>query len=424
MGVPDRQLEHLAACHSWDKEGNAIKCQHKFMRAISQGAGDISTTGADMARFMRALLNGGCLDGRCILRPETFAAFVDMDQNRFHPEAQGLGFVMMEADIGGHHAIGHGGGQDGYSTSMSLFPEAGIGIFVSQFSYVGIPAEDRMSVYLDMFSRMGLVNTYGAAGKTIGEFAETFLPKPVNHREQVSAEFVAQDLSPLAGVYAGTRQISATLHSRILRALGTFQVVVKGDEVFIADKGPFKQAGERVLAAPGEKQRWFYEIRNDGHVLLQNADGAAISMFAKQPWHYQAKFVVLPVLLPLLLAVPALLVWLLGSKTSPSRPIGKLSALIGAALLIGLYLEFEYYSANYFPEGPTLMLMAWRLLINLAWLAALYLLYRVVNTRALLFQFVGPKHSAMALLNVLLVVSALVVVILIPYWGLLGNFSR
>ena len=74
VGMPDSQFEHLAACHSWDSNGQLTKCTPKFMREGYQAAGDITSTGADIARFMLALLDGGCLDSRCVLKAKTFSA--------------------------------------------------------------------------------------------------------------------------------------------------------------------------------------------------------------------------------------------------------------------------------------------------------------------------------------------------------------
>ena len=141
IGVPDWQAEHLAACHSWDASGQPVKCMAKFAREGYQAEGDVTTTGSDMARFMSALLNGGCLDGTCVLRPETFRQFTDLDMNRLHPDALGMGFLIYEKEMAGRQAIGHDGGQDGFSTSLTLFPESRVGVFVSLFSFVGIPEE-------------------------------------------------------------------------------------------------------------------------------------------------------------------------------------------------------------------------------------------------------------------------------------------
>ena len=106
VGMPDSQFEHLAACHSWDSNGQLTKCTPKFMREGYQAAGDITSTGADIARFMLALLDGGCLDSRCVLKAKTFSEFTDLNANRVHPLASGMGFIVYEKAR--CRAAGHG----------------------------------------------------------------------------------------------------------------------------------------------------------------------------------------------------------------------------------------------------------------------------------------------------------------------------
>ena len=60
VGMPDWQFEHLAACHSWDSNGQLTKCTPKSTREGYQAAGDITSTVYDIARFMLALLDEGC----------------------------------------------------------------------------------------------------------------------------------------------------------------------------------------------------------------------------------------------------------------------------------------------------------------------------------------------------------------------------
>ena len=66
IGVPDRQVEHLAACHSWDARGRPVKCMAKFVREGYQAAGDVTTTGSDMhfwpAARIPAMAGGKMLD--------------------------------------------------------------------------------------------------------------------------------------------------------------------------------------------------------------------------------------------------------------------------------------------------------------------------------------------------------------------------
>ena len=422
MGVPDRQLKHLAACHSWDGNAQLTKCTPKFMKEVFQGAGDITTTGSDMARFMIANLDNSCLDGSCVLKQATYDQYVDMDQNRFHPLAKGLGLIMFEYGIGDTYSIGHSGGQDGFSTTMVLFPDNKTGIFISQFTFMGIPSRHNLSMIMDMIGRGSLVNPYSEANKVIAEFAETYIPESSKSEQPVASEFTKDDLSKLAGVYADTRGVGIQLLARVSRTLSTLPVSVSGDEVMIGGKGPYNQTGDRLLTMEGDSLKWFYKINGD-HAVLQNSNGLAIAMFSKQPWHQQAKFVVFPLLLAILLAVPALIFGLVKRQSPASRNVGFLVFFSGLAVLVGFYLDMEYFTANYYPEGATLAMISWRLLINLGWVAALVALYTLIKNRPELIGFGGAAASLRSLLVVLFAVAAIAVAVLLPYWGLVGNFT-
>ena len=423
MGVPDWQLEDLAACHSWDSSGQLVECKHLYMRSAYQGAGDITTTGDDMARFMLALLDDSCLDGRCVLKPATHAQFVNMDTNRFHPLAKGMGYIMYEKARDGHHSIGHDGGQTGFSTSLTLFPETGTGIFISLFSYIGIPALDTVSMWLDFIQRGSLVDNYGAANGAVAEFAETFFPEPREHPMLEESSFDRDDLSILDGIYVDTRQIGSLLHTRMMRTLATMKVEATSDEVIIDGKGPYRQSGDRLLTMEGEPLEWFYQVKGD-HVVMQNSDGLGIAMFAKQPWHQQAKFAVFPLLPVLLLALPALFFARRQRECPARRKLGYLVCFSGLALWVGLYFEFEHFAEVYYRQGPGLFLFGWRALINLSWVSALFALYVAFANCRELVAVNGFVVGLRSLFVALLVIAALGVAVLLPYWGLVGNFGH
>ena len=83
----------------------------------------------------------------------------------------------------------------------------------------------------------------------------------------------------------------------------------------------------------------------------------------------------------------------------------------------------EYFTANYYPEGATLAMISWRLLINLGWVAALVALYTLIKNRPELIGFNGAAASLRSLLVLLFAVAAIAVAVLLPYWGLVGNFT-
>ena len=71
-------------------------------------AGALSTTGADMTRFMLAFLADGTLDGATILKPETVRA-MEARQFELHPALRALGFILMEYSSNGQRIVGHAG---------------------------------------------------------------------------------------------------------------------------------------------------------------------------------------------------------------------------------------------------------------------------------------------------------------------------
>jgi len=93
-------------------------------------AGSLAATGADMGRFMIAHLQNGAFDGTRILREDTAI--------QMHTSATGtitpLNRIMLgfyESSINGHRAIAHGGDTQWFHSDLQLFPDDGIGFFVS-----------------------------------------------------------------------------------------------------------------------------------------------------------------------------------------------------------------------------------------------------------------------------------------------------
>ena len=420
MGVPDRQFEYLDACHSWDESGNTVQCTHKFMRAVYQGAGDISSTGADMSSFMAALLDGGCLEGRCLLRQETFAQFTDMDMNRLHPNGKGLGFILYEKEIAGRFAYGHDGGQDGFSTVMTLFPDHNVGVFISIFSYVGIPDDDSLSTWLDMFGRMPVVSTYGEANAAVESFAERFLAPPP--ASGPAGDWEPEDLAFLEGNYLGTRAVGSSLLTRMMRVGAATSVEVNGDEVSIAGNGPWRQAGQGVLRKEGEPYDYLYTRRNDD-IFLQLSIAPPVDMLVKKPWHMNLRWTVLPLLIPILLAPLGLIYAAVQRKTALRARFGLLVGLSGIAVVLGIWMELEYFSSAYFAREGFLALVGWRLLLNAAWLAALYSLFLLLTRRQLLLEFGNARGVVVSLGVLLFALASAITVVLLPYWGLVGNFT-
>jgi CubicO group peptidase (beta-lactamase class C family) len=101
-----------------------------FFETISAApAGALTATGTDMGRFMRALLNGGELDGVRILSK----ARLDEMMAPTEPTPAGyLGLAFFGTKVAGHDTVGHDGATMAFFSQLLLFPERGFGIFVSR----------------------------------------------------------------------------------------------------------------------------------------------------------------------------------------------------------------------------------------------------------------------------------------------------
>lgn len=93
-------------------------------------AGSLSSTAADMARFMIAHLQGGQLGGARILRPET-AQLMHSRLFALDQAANGMAHGFYEESRNGRRIIGHAGDTVYFHSDLHLVPDANVGFFVS-----------------------------------------------------------------------------------------------------------------------------------------------------------------------------------------------------------------------------------------------------------------------------------------------------
>src|SRR5437763_4336984 len=109
---------------------NAAKKPRDFEFVQAAPAGALSTTAADMTRFMLAFLQDGSVDGVAILKPETVRQ-MQTRQFELNPMICGLGITFMEYWSDPVRVIAHGGDTLWFHSDMILVPEAHIGYIIS-----------------------------------------------------------------------------------------------------------------------------------------------------------------------------------------------------------------------------------------------------------------------------------------------------
>lgn len=103
----------------------------------------MTTTATDMARFVRAHLQGGVTDQGRILESDSSAT---MHERRFGNDDRlnGMCFGFYELSREDVRIVGHAGDTEQFHSLLALLPEHGVGIFVSYNSPGGIDARDEL----------------------------------------------------------------------------------------------------------------------------------------------------------------------------------------------------------------------------------------------------------------------------------------
>jgi CubicO group peptidase (beta-lactamase class C family) len=108
----------------------------EYVTAISAGA--LSATPDDYARFLRAILRGGELDGERILTPASVDQMLRFnDHSPGVSEArQGIGLSFtIDQSRPSVTIIGHGGDTELFHSDFQLYPSLGLGVIVTQNTY-------------------------------------------------------------------------------------------------------------------------------------------------------------------------------------------------------------------------------------------------------------------------------------------------
>jgi CubicO group peptidase (beta-lactamase class C family) len=130
--LTDRVRDDLASAYTF-KKGHFDPV--KYLRIEVPGAGSIFSTVNDMAKYVAALMNKGANEYGRYVKPETFEQMLT-PQLEIDPRLNinvGLYFVLTELgddQSGRHRVIWHNGGWPGFSSSMWVAPDDGLGIVV------------------------------------------------------------------------------------------------------------------------------------------------------------------------------------------------------------------------------------------------------------------------------------------------------
>ena len=148
-----------------------------YLYVVDRPAGQMSTTAADMTRFMIAHLGDGSAGGGRILAPASVRA---MREPLFqaHPDLPPILHGFFRSDRNGEVVYGHGGDVNGFHSDLSLLPERALGVFVSFNADPAATARAHLvDAFLDhFFPAAYLGEPVTPATREIARYAGEYLP--------------------------------------------------------------------------------------------------------------------------------------------------------------------------------------------------------------------------------------------------------
>jgi CubicO group peptidase (beta-lactamase class C family) len=293
-----------------------------FETIVSSPAGALSASGEDMGRFMRALLNGGELDGVRILSQKSLD---EMMAPRNQTAAGYLGLFFYTSNTAGRHAIGHNGGTMTFFSDLQLFRQPGVGVFTC-------------------LDGMGEIKEAEDIPDPTHAIAERFLPAETDDFNKAGA--LPPTDPAVAGVYHSTRRADSTF-LRLVDLLSERDVSVDaaGNATTLPAIWPFvkgmqfKHIGPNLYEGP-RGMRLYLEGSGTGNPRLV----MPAMEYHKVPSSLNAKVIVPALLASLLVALLTLLCWPIaallrrrsGKPFSEDRTICSMYTLSRLVLLIDL----------------------------------------------------------------------------------------
>jgi CubicO group peptidase (beta-lactamase class C family) len=295
-------------------------------------AGSLSATGADMAKFMIAHLEGGRYGGAQLLRPETVAMMHDTSLTILPPlNRMLLGFY--EKNRNGRRIIGHDGDTQFNHALLRLVLDDHVGI------YIAVNTADGYKLRSDLFTA----------------FINHFFPAPDSRSadETVDPKTAAQHARMIAGGYDNSKTWRFNF-PHIIVLLAQERVVANADGSISIEGEPdkWREFQPFVWRKEGSTERLAAKIENGKVVRFSYDELSPFMMFNRTSFWESAEWLlpllkisVAVLLLAVLLWPVAWIVRRVRAKTlSAHGDTAVVFHLMGAAALASVLIAYAWFS--------------------------------------------------------------------------------
>ena len=407
--LPPNLADDMAISYAMEK-GRYVEKPFELVASFGP-AGAMSASSVDMVKFGQAILNGGELNGRRILRPETVVEMLDRAFTH-HGGMMGMALGFYEADLAGVRVLGHGGDTQWFHSNLAIDLQHGLAMFVS----------------------------FGAAG---GGTVRSSLPEAFFSEYFAAAEPAPkppEDFNERAGKYAGTYKFWRGNFSQFEKALGLagggIQVAPSGENTLIlmgmggakqyveVGENLFQEQDSKVSLSPGLAPRLLgFQENEAGEITGFVLDGLPFMSTYKAAFYQTGNFSLTLLALSLIVFLAVILRRLyqraaFRALPDAERKVQRAAALVAIVNVLVLVIGVIVIATaldNLFGEVPTaLKLFLW--LPFLVVLAELYMLqqtFMVWKDGLLTGAFARLRYTAVAL-------AGLFMCWFYWYWNLIG----
>ena len=258
-------------------------------------AGSLSTTGADMARFMIAEMKAYSGADSTLLKQET-AQRMQTTMFRPVPPSVGMAIGFFERDRNGHRIREHGGDTQVFHSKLAMFMDDNVGVFMSFNSSGKEVAAHRIRESL------------------VAQFADRYFPAPLP--ELVKAPDVQANAQAVTGRYASSRRAETTFF-KLFTLLGQGSVMSKPDGAMTVP-GLDGLNGQPLEWHPVAPNVWRDKdspdqvaVKMDGNrVQMLSADEAGgILVFLPVPWQQSGAWILPVISIASVILVLTVLAW-------------------------------------------------------------------------------------------------------------------
>lgn len=245
-------------------------------------AGSMSATAVDMSKFMIAHLQKGAYNGQRILKAET-ADLMHNSLTQLIPPLNGIRLGFYDQNTNGQHIISHGGDTQYFHSNLSLYMDAGVGIFLS-INSSGVPGS--------LFR-----------GPLLQAFADRYFPVELETPDYLENDLAKQHLALIAGDYIPLRR-SFSNFMALPSFISPLSVVPNADgtisiPLLIDASGTMKKYRETepfIWQAVNGQDR-IRAIVENGQVVRMSADTVSPIIFFEKVSGLRAPSTILPLVL-------------------------------------------------------------------------------------------------------------------------------